>query len=265
MSELVDLQRSMMQWLQSEEGDIKEKVVGTEKVSSEIRLAIYANAYRYRLIDALSDNYPSVHTLLGDEDFYNNGVKYIAAYPSHHFSIRYFGNQLETFLAKQYKDTAVLAEMARFEWALRDAFDAKDIPSLDLDALQEIAPEAWVNLHFNLHPSAARLDLEWNVPQLWAAIENETGQIPFEQAEYPIPWLVWRKELKTYYRSLDVDEAWALDAVMQGQNFAKICEGVCEWVDEVHAPKRVAGFISQWLMDDLIVELRNVHEITSRF
>ena len=255
MSELLNLQRSMMQWLLTEDGDIETKVVGTEKVSSEIRLAIYANAYRYRLIDALSDNYPSVHTLLGDEDFYNDGIKYLAAYPSHHFSIRYFGNQLETFLSEHHQETAVLAEMARFEWALRAAFDAEDKASLGLKALQEIAPESWAELGFILHPSVARLDLEWNVPQLWAAIENETGQIPFEQAEYPIAWLVWRKELKTYYRSLDVDEAWALDAGMKGHNFSEICAGVCEWVDEAYAPERVAGFISQWLEDDLMVEL----------
>ena len=257
MSELLDLQRSMMQWLLTEEGDIQSKVVGTEKVSSETRLAIYANAYRYRLIDALSDNYPSVHTLLGDESFYNDGVLYLATYPSRHFSIRYFGNQLEKFLSEHYQDTAVLAEMARFEWALRNSFDATDNISLGLEALQKISPESWAELGFVLHPSVARLDLEWNVPQLWAAIENETGQIPFEQAEYPVAWLVWRKQLKTYYRSLDVDEAWALDAVMKGQHFSDICAGVCEWVDEAYAPERVAGFISQWLVDDLIIELKH--------
>jgi hypothetical protein len=255
MSELLTLQRSMMQWLQTETGDIQNKIIGTEKVSADIRLAIYGNAYRYRLIDALSDNYPSVHTLLGDEDFYNNGIQYIAAYPSQHFSIRYFGNHLETFLSEQHQETTLLAEMARFEWALRDAFDAKDKDPLALDALQTIAPEAWADLRFTLHPSVTRLNLEWNVPQLWSAIEHETGQIPFEEAKYPIPWLIWRKELKTYYRSLDVDEAWALDVVMQGQGFSEVCTGVCEWVDEAYAPERVAGFIATWLAADLIIAL----------
>jgi hypothetical protein len=257
MSELLKLQRSMMQWLQTEEGNIQSQILGTQKVSADLRLSIYTNAYRYRLIDALSDNYPSVHTLLGDEAFYNDGIRYLAAYPSRHFSVRYFGHHLEIFLAKHHKDTAVLAEMARFEWALRDAFDAKDVPSLGLEALQDIAPEDWAGLRFGLHPSVARLNMEWNVPQLWSAIEHEIGQIPFEQAKYPIPWLIWRKELKTYYRSLDVDEAWALDVVMQGQSFSEICEGVCEWVDEVYAPERVAGFIGAWLAEDLVVTLES--------
>ena len=255
MSELLDLQRDMMLWLRSEEGGIRSQVVGTEKVSVETRLAIYGNAYRYRLLDALSDNYPSVHTLLGDEGFYNNGVDYLAEYPSQHFSIRYFGSHLKEFLAEHHPDTAVLAEMACFEWALRDAFDAADRESLGLDALQQLDPVSWGGLRFTLHPSVTRLDLKWNTPQLWSAIEDETGQIPFEEAEYPIPWLIWRKDLKTYYRSLDVDEAWALDAVMQGHTFGDICEGVCEWIDEEHAPARVADFLAQWLAADLLIDL----------
>ena len=256
MSELLALQRDMMQWLQTESGDIQSHVLGTKKVSVETRLAIYANAYRYRLIDALSDNYPSVHTLLGDEGFYNDGIQYTLEYPSQHFSIRYFGSHLEAFLAQHHPESKVLAEMARFEWALRNAFDAEDVFSLGLNALQTVAPESWAELGFVLHPSVARVDLQWNVPQLWSAIEEETGEIPIEEAEYPIPWLIWRKELKTYYRSVDVDEAWALDNVMQGANFAEICAGVCEWVDEEHAPARVAGFLSEWLAADMITELK---------
>ena len=256
MSELLALQRDMMQWLQTESGNIQSQVLGTKKVSMAVRLAIYANAYRYRLIDALSDNYPSVHTLLGDEGFYESGIKYISEYPSQHFSIRYFGNHLEDFLAQYHPESTVLAEMARFEWALRDAFDAEDVTSLGINALQTIAPESWASLGFALHPSVARVDLQWNVPQLWSAIEEETGEIPIEEEDYPIPWLIWRKDLKTYYRSVDVDEAWALDNVMQGASFADICAGVCEWIDEEHAPARVAGFISEWLVADMIVELK---------
>lgn len=255
MSDLLTLQRDMMQWLATKSGDIDAQVIGTKKVSVETRLAIYANAYRYRLLDALSDNYPSVHTLLGDEDFYQEGLKYISQYPSHHFSIRYFGSHLEPFLAEYHQETAILAEMARFEWALRNAFDASDQAPIGLEALQNVDPEAWAGLRFTLHPSVTRLDLIWNTPQIWTVIDEASEQIPFEEAEYPIAWLIWRKALKTYYRSLDVDEAWALDVVKQGKSFGEICEGIGEWVDEAHAPARVAGFIAEWLAADLITAI----------
>jgi hypothetical protein len=44
---------------------------------------------------------------------------------------------------------------------------------------------------------------------------------------------------------------------MQGQCFADICLGICEWVDEAYAPQRVAGFISEWLAADMIIALEH--------
>ncbi len=101
MSELHRLQKDMMAWLIKKDESIKPDIVDTgevNKVSVTQRLAVYGNAYGYRLIDALSDNYPAVHTLMGDDDFYEMTYAYMAAHPSKHFSLRYFGHQLEGFL-----------------------------------------------------------------------------------------------------------------------------------------------------------------------
>ena len=258
-TELYRLQKSMMAWLINKDTDaVIPDIVDTgevNKVSVEQRLAVYGNAYGYRLIDALSENYPAVHTLLGDDDFYKMTYAYMDAYPSHHFSLRYFGHKLEEFLKHYAKEEPILYEMARFEWALRKGFDAEDVETLDLEALQQIPVEQWAELQFKFHPSVSRLDLEWNTPQLWSAIDEDTEPTPPEKLEYPYAWLLWRKELLTYYRSLDVDEAWSLDTALKGGNFAELCEGVCEWIDAEHAPTRVAGFLSQWLTDELLVGL----------
>ncbi len=258
-SELYRLQKSMMAWLIKKDSDaVKSDIIDTgevNKVSVEQRLAVYGNAYGYRLIDALSENYPAVHTLLGDDDFYKMTYAYMDEYPSQHFSLRSFGHKLESFLQINYNDLPVLSEMARFEWALRKGFDAEDMQTLTLDALQEVPIEQWGELKFTFHPSVSRLDLAWNTPQLWTAIDEETEPMPPEKLEHPYAWLLWRKELLTYYRSLDVDEAWALDTALQEGSFAELCEGVCEWIDAEHAPSRVAGFLSQWLQDDLLISL----------
>ncbi len=258
-SDLYRLQKNMMDWLIRKDEKIKPDIVDTgevNKVSVEQRLAVYGNAYGYRLIDALSENYPAVHTLLGDDDFYKMTYAYMAAYPSHHFSLRYFGHKLEEFLTDYLSDQPVLAEMARFEWALRKGFDAADTVAITMDKLQEFPIEQWGALQFEFHPSVSRLDMDWNVPQLWSAIDEETEPMPPEKLEYTYAWVLWRKQLMTYYRSLDVDEAWALDTALQQGNFAELCEGVCEWIDEQHAPARVAGFLSQWISDELLIDIR---------
>ena len=254
---LKELQQQMLSWLQKGDTLIKDAVTGTEKVSLETRLDIYANAYRYRLIEALEDTFPALHTLLGDEDFFNLGIEYLNTWPSTHFSLRYFGHQMGHFLRVNdaYQDQAVVAEMAQFEWLLRTAFDAADTKVLSLEVLQQINPEDWPGLKFIFHPSVQRLDIRFNVPQLWQAIEQQQDAIDILENDYPVAWLIWRKELRTYYRSMDVDEAWAIDAMLTGSDFSEICSGVCEWVDEQNAAIRVAGFIQNWLKENLICEV----------
>lgn len=251
---LKTIQQEMLSWLQHRDEAIKSHVGGTTKVPAETRLNIYANAYRFRLIEALQDTFPALHTLLGDEEMFKLGNAYIDAWPSKHFSIRYFGHQLAHFLdqAESYKAQPVLAEMAHFEWLLRDAFDAADTQSMKLEELQAIEAPFWPDLKFTFHPSLQRLDLNYNTPQLWQAIDSGQPPIEIEKNDYPLPWCIWRKDLRTLYRSLPVDEAWAMDALRENRTFAAICTGVCEWVDEQHAASRVAGFIQTWSKEGLI-------------
>ncbi len=257
VSELARLQEGFFRCLVDGDRAFEESILGTERVGAALRLNIYSNAYRLRLLEALADAYPSVHTLLGDERFQALGLAYVDAWPSQHFSIRWFGHRLSRFLAESpdYRDTPVLAEMAAFEWALRDAFDAADTPVLDLDGLRRIEPEAWAGLGMRFHPSMRRLDLAWNVPQLWSAIDS--GDSPTAPAchDYPIGWVIWRRGLQTYFRSLDVDEAHALDAGANGETFGVICDGLTEWVDELNAPQRAAGMVSRWAEDGLIASV----------
>lgn len=96
---LADLQHDFLQYLRDPgETKITNAVLSTEKVSAELRLKIYANAYLSRLMEALQDNFPALHTLSGDEGFYALAKQYIHQYPSTSFSLRYFGDHLSDLL-----------------------------------------------------------------------------------------------------------------------------------------------------------------------
>jgi len=156
-------------------------------------------------------------------------------------SLRYFGHRLSLSL-KTYPLTEsfpILVEMAVFEWALREAFDAADENPLDMSDLVAIPLEQWDSVVFTLHPSIQRLNLLWNTPQLWKVIDEESEQIGIEKNDYPNGWLIWRNDLRTWFRSMDVDEAWAVDQLILGANFSEICMGVTEWVDEQNAQRKM--------------------------
>ncbi len=255
MPDLSGVQQRFVDWLLHTDPAFAGDVADDGRIPLETRLGIYRNAYALRLMEALMDAYPALHTLLGDARFEDLARAYIDAHPSSYRSIRWFGDRMAAFLRDRppYREQPVLAEMAAFEWALRGAFDAADVRPLTRAALAGIPPEAWAGLRFVFHPSLARLDLGWNVPRLWRAIDAGEAPVPPEAAEYPVGWAIWRRDLRTWFRSLEVDEAWALDRMRAGAAFAEVCAGLAEWIDEPYVPERAAGFVAQWLGDGLIV------------
>jgi len=254
MLELLPLQQRFLQWLMVGEPSLADDICDDGRVPLEVRLGIYRNAYQLRLIEALTDGFPALHTLLGDVRFESLARAYVDAHPSEYRSIRWFGDRMTEFLGTEgYADQPLLSEMAAFEWALRGALDAADAQPLARSTLTALPTEDWARLRLDFHPSLTRLDLEWNVPQLWRAIDAEAEPIPAQRAEFPIPWMVWRKELSNWFRSLEVDEAWALDHMREGGDFSSLCAGLTEWIDEANVPMRAAGFVATWLDEGLLL------------
>lgn len=255
MSDLRQLQQRFQRYVLRGTGDIAPHIAGAETASE--RLAIYAEAYRLRLMEALETDFVGLRAALDPAEFAAMAHAYIDTYPSTHPSLRHYGGALAAFLARddRYRGRPLLAELAAFDWALTDAFDAPDAAVLTLDTLAALAPERWGGMRLQPHPSLVRLDLYWNAPAIWKAADSAAPLPVAERSERAIAWAVWRQELQTYFRSLPPAEAWALDAVRGGRDFAAVCEGLCEWVDPDDAAVHAAGLLKQWIHDGMLRDI----------
>ena len=257
MPSLRELQQSIQAYVLARGPGAQTEVLASPSVSAETRLEIYANAYRVRLQEALAGDFPALCAMVGAERFAHLAAAYTDAYPSGHFSIRYFGQHLHAFLAssEDFRNEPWVSELAAFEWRLGEAFDAAHAPPLTAESLAELAPAAWANIRLALHPSVRRLDFGWNVTEIWQAIDrDETPGTPLAYP-HPLAWLIWRQELKTFFRSLEREEAWALDAVLNGTRFSELCEGLCRWLPEHEVAQRAAGFLRRWINDRLVTAI----------
>jgi hypothetical protein len=258
MSRLPQIQRDFQSYLLG--GDcapIEQHVVGTQKVPIATRLGIYGDGYRSRLVEALEANFPILSKLLGKDDFSALGTAYVRSHDSPFFSIRYYGDALAGFLATDpgYAGASVLADLARWEWAMTEVFDAADAAAIGVDALARIAPESWAGLRFDWHPSVRRLALAWNAPQIWKAVSDDAEPPEVAFSAEPVEWLLWRQDLRTYFRSMQSTEVAALDAARRGQSFGELCALLSEKVGEGEAPAKAAGFLREWIESGLIVAI----------
>ncbi|HEX3395667.1 MAG TPA: DNA-binding domain-containing protein [Steroidobacteraceae bacterium] len=246
--QLRGLQQDMQRYLLGEENRVTAAIVDAPPLPAADRLAIYRNAYQVRLIDALHDTYPVLHGLLGDEVWIELGQAYVAAHPSVFRSIRWYGRELADFMAgcAPYSDAPILSEVALLEWTLSEVFDATDAPAMQRADLSAVEPSAWGSLTFRFHPSLRRLSLSWNTAAVWKAMSSDETPPGPELADAPVPWLLWRKDLQNYFRSMNAVESAALDAAVHGSDFAQICEGLCALLPQEQIPAVAANLLGAW-------------------
>jgi hypothetical protein len=252
---LRDLLREMQRHLLGENDAICEAIVDAPPLPALERLAIYKNAYRVRLIDALHETYPVLHGLLGDDAWVALGECFVATHPSPFRSIRWYGRELADFIAHTgpFDQSPILSEVATLEWTLSEVFDAEDAAPIQRSELGAVSPDAWSGLKFIFHPSLRRLEFRWNTTAVWKAMSaDETPPQP-QQADSPATWLLWRRDLQNYFRSMHQAEAAALDAALRGCTFGEICEDLAAWLPEEQVPAAAAGYLAAWADSGIIV------------
>ncbi len=258
---LARVQADFIAYIRGDDAAMAGKTRATRKADAETLLGVYRNAFPLRLIEALGANFPRLKSVLGDADFDRMGRAYIAKTPPRHFSIRWFGDRLPEFLAREkpWREAPAAAELAGFEWALAAAFDAADAPALDIPAIAAIPPQDWAGLTFAFHPALSIFVSRWTVPEQWNALGDAgDNEVPRPQRrESPVTFALWREaEGRTMFRSLAEDEARMLAAARDGQSFSLLCEGLCAHVSEDRAGPRAAELLRHWVEQGWVTEAR---------
>jgi hypothetical protein len=256
MISLAELQRQFQQHVLAGDLTVARQINASARLSAPTRLAVYASAYRLRLIDALGSNFPRLQQWLGDEAFSAIARRYIDSHPSVFRSIRWFGAALPACLERSHPRAPWLADLAQWEWMIAAAFDASDAAPLDAAALADVSPDQWAALRFKFHPSMRRVLLSTNAPALFKALADGTPAPEPQALERRQAWLIWRKDLQTNYRSLDDAEATALDAAAGGGAFEDVCDALCAVCSPDDVPLRAAQLLRGWIADGLIVGVR---------
>ncbi|KTD61084.1 HvfC/BufC N-terminal domain-containing protein [Legionella spiritensis] len=256
MMDLYRLQTGFQSYLTSEPSAVRDMVVDTKKVCSDTRLNIYRDAYQSRLLKALGCNFPCLNNYLGDEQFQQVGLAYVAAYPSHHRSIRWFGDRFAAFLLDYYdRSFHFLAELATFEWHMTLTFDSADDGVFDPARMSEIPPESWADMRFKVHSTLRRINFFWNVVTIWEALANNQAPCDPVKNQCEEAWVLWRKDYLNRFYLLKKDEAWAMDTMISGRTFGEFCEGLCQWHDEADVGLRAASLLKGWMQSGLITAI----------
>lgn len=255
---LKDLQHQLQTHLLGESSEIAAQIIDAPPLDVAQRLGIYRNAYQVRLIEALHEVYPVLHALLGDEMFYALGESFVATHPSSFRSIRWYGAPMSEYLSRNapFDEQPILAEIALLEWSLSEVFDSPDAEPVARTSLTALTPEAWQSLQLAFQPGLKVLSLRFNSAAVWQAMTREEDPPAPQASDHPVPWLVWRKDFKNYFRSLTAPELALIEAAGNGSNFSELCEILAAWLPDEEIPLAAANYLNGWIAGGLVSSLK---------
>jgi hypothetical protein len=175
----------------------KKIIKPNDRLTSFERLEIYNRQYWFRVLDALSDDFPGLRAVLGDRRFDALAKQYLTDCPSRSFTMRDLGSRLESWLRKHpryvdgFSSAAPLGrhperrsagsqparssrlqlalDMVRLEWAEIEAFDGAVEPPVTAAVLVGADP---AKLRLRLQPYIRLLDLHYPVDDLLLAVKQ---------------------------------------------------------------------------------------------
>lgn len=202
-----------------------------DRLSSFERLEIYNRQYWFRVIDAVSEDYPALQALLGTRKFNAMILSYLKDTPSTSFTLRDLGASLPGWLKINPQHAGarlkLALDVAALEWAYVEAFDRATLPPMvesDLLGLSEVS-------RLQLQPHLQLLQLCYPVDELVLAVHQERSAADIvsnavverrRKVQPRLPTMlrasvhlaVHRYDNSVYYRRLE-PEAFALLAGLQ--------------------------------------------------
>jgi hypothetical protein len=253
---LAELQQDFQSWLASAAPDAAHRLsIGSSSIGSSGSgahapgLSVYQNNYRGQLVASLEAAFPQVRAWMGSEAFHYAAVTHIDRHPPHAWTLDAYADNFGATLLELFPHNPDIHELAWIESALSAAFVAADAKPLQPAQLEAIDwDSAWLHLSPSLQTNVATANAE----ALWWAM-SESGERPEgEMLAEARGLMVWRRDMVSCLRSIDLLELDALRQLQADGSFNALCAMLVERLGEEQGIAKAGAFLASWIGSELL-------------
>lgn len=227
----------------------------------EARLDVYADGYTARFKESLAEVFETIHAVLGEQLFCDAAYEYAQKFPSNHYNLNLVGHHFSDFIKEQpaLNEWPYLADLAKLEWQIAEAFHAYDSEPMNLSQVSSISADEWEGLRIIFQPSVSVVASEWPILDIWLK-RKEPGAVAgigLEKRAQNI--LVGRRELMVRCELMDANQLLLIRGLLGGETLGEVCETLADLIDE-EAELPISTWFQQWVSDKLIARCESANQ-----
>lgn len=216
-----------------------------EKFAAAEQLAVYVNAYRFRLFDVTAEDFPALKHFLGDDDFNRLINDFVNSVQSSHFNIGRYAASLPDFLKVQGAGGDFAVELAALENTICQIADRQETTPLEPKHLEGMTAEKlMVSV---LYPRKALQLFAFNYPvnAYFRAVMDE--QSPLPPAPEKTHLAVFRHDDIVWRMDLEEAEYALLGALFAGKTIGEALGAIDE-----SAAVNISEYFARWMRNGLL-------------
>ena len=234
-------------------------VCTSDRLTPADRVHIYTGMYFMRLFEVMTDDFPTTRHLLGEAEWNEVVRGYLTQYPSRSWTLDLLGDRFAGYLAARtdLPRAALLADIARIEFALSEVFSAPDGPVLTPDEFAAVPPEQWATAQLTPQSAFQLLQFDHPVAPILNAVRNDE---PLPSLEPTPAWaVIYRKEFRAWRRNLTEPMFVALSALAGGASIPETLEAVTAvWPgSDEELEQAVFSWFQEWVAEGLFAAVQH--------
>ena len=186
------------------------------------RFAVYRNNVCVGLVDALAERFPVCKQLVGEEFFRAMALRHVREHPPRTPMLFDYGDEFATFVSRfePARELSYLADVARLEYAIGQAYHAADAAPAPMQALRALPFDRLENATAALHPSTHVVASAYPIVSIWRRhmSDDEMKPLALDHGEEA---LIVRPELAIAILPLPVGGSAFVHALENGRTFGE--------------------------------------------
>jgi len=220
-------------------------IAGPDGGPAPRRFAVYRNNLIVGLVEVVAGVFPVVKRIVGDDFFQAMARDYVRAEPPRSPVLAEYGAGFPAFVADFKPATSLpyLPDVARIEWAWREAYHAAEADFLGPADFAGITESDLAALTLSLHPSVRVVRSAYPALTIWRMNASEGPIVPIDLGAGGEDTLVVRPEAVVDVRKSPAGGATFIENLASGASLAEAAERAIEAVEGFDLPANIAGLI----------------------